>query len=221
MVRGASTLHGAGPFGGSGHNGVCDTELLIKYLDNNPYRLQAWAHVEGIPDNEAAVASFVRSLKPRMLSSDTRVTDYSYAPGPPGQPGHAYSFQAILQARTAVLVDPSGNPVTRCLCGNPLSYAIFYAEEHCVGCTSGYRLPTPAIAYTVYATRPTVVTKRRDHHKRGKPPPRRTRTVTVVAGPTTTVPSTVTRIVTVPITHVIYQTQTVISTVTEVATHAG
>jgi len=34
--------------------------------------------------------------------------------------GRATTLQSVLQAGTAVLVDPSGNPVVRCRCGNPL-----------------------------------------------------------------------------------------------------
>jgi Domain of unknown function (DUF6777) len=195
--------------------------------------------VEGIAGTNTAVATFVRRLKPATLPVDTRVTDYSYAHG------QAYSFPAILQTGTAVLVDASGNLLVRCRCGNPLSYPVLYAVEHCLGCTTGYRLPQPktAYAYVVYpapppvrgqssVAKPTIVSKGSQHRKRKKPPRERTRTVTVVqtvAVPaqtsvlTTTVPSTVTqfetRILTIP--HVIYQTRTVIRTVTEVATHAG
>jgi hypothetical protein len=46
---------------------------------------------------------------------DTRVTNHGYKDGAPT------SYQAVLQAGTAVLVDDRGVPKVRCACGNPLS----------------------------------------------------------------------------------------------------
>ncbi|MFF7749349.1 DUF6777 domain-containing protein [Streptomyces sp. NPDC007971] len=45
---------------------------------------------------------------------DTRVTNH-------GCDGGATSFQSVLQAGTAVLVDAHGVPRARCICGNPLT----------------------------------------------------------------------------------------------------
>ncbi len=46
---------------------------------------------------------------------DTRVTNHGY------RDGAATSYQAVLQAGTAVLVDNHGVPRVRCACGNPLT----------------------------------------------------------------------------------------------------
>ena len=50
-----------------------------------------------------------------VLRSDTYVTNHGWSDG------SVTSWPAVLQAGTAVLVDPYGNPVTRCFCGNPLT----------------------------------------------------------------------------------------------------
>jgi hypothetical protein len=58
--------------------------------------------------------SFLRSLTPLTLRTDTAVTNHGF------EDGRATPFQAVLQAGTAVLVDAKGLPRVRCYCGNPL-----------------------------------------------------------------------------------------------------
>ena len=123
-----------GTFGGSGSNLVCDREKLLHYLHDDPARLRVWASVRGIdPGN---VDAYVRALQPATLAADMRVTNHSFVNG------NAQAYQSILPAGTAVLLDSSGQVVTRCLCGNPLTAAIPIGQGRCQGCpTNGYTPP--------------------------------------------------------------------------------
>jgi hypothetical protein len=62
----------------------------------------------------AQVSPFLASLTPVTLRTDTAVTNHGF------KDGVATPFQSVLQAGTAVLVDPQGLPRVRCYCGNPL-----------------------------------------------------------------------------------------------------
>ena len=54
--------------------------------------------------------------------------------------GEAKAYQAILRKGTAVLVDDSGKPVARCICGNPLSEpAELEQTTQCIDCPRGYQ----------------------------------------------------------------------------------
>ena len=139
-VRGKTMVQleiGAGPFGGTGSDLVCDRELLIRSLQARPDRMAEWARVRGIDPSPESVASYIRSLTPVTLTRDARVTNYSF------EDGRAVGFQSILQAGTAVLVDKYGEPVARCRCGNPLSKPIFYAKATCLYCPRNYHPPPP------------------------------------------------------------------------------
>ncbi|MCQ4043149.1 DUF6777 domain-containing protein [Streptantibioticus rubrisoli] len=103
----------AGLYGGSMNNSSCDVPRLVRYLTADRDKERAWAAVEGI--QAAAVPSYIRSLTPVLLRADTRVTNHGY------RNGAATSFQSVLQAGTAVLVDDHGLPRVRCACGNPLT----------------------------------------------------------------------------------------------------
>lgn len=126
---------GAGTFGGTGVNTVCDRELLIRSLSADPRRLQAWAGVVGVPT--AGLGDYIRGLRPATLSEDTRITNHSFTDG------RAVPFQSILPAGTAVLVDGSGHIVARCRCGNPLVEAVRVGQAVCRGCPTGYQPPPP------------------------------------------------------------------------------
>jgi hypothetical protein len=128
---------GSGPFGGTGSDLVCDRELLIRSLRARPDRLREWARVLDVRPTAAAVARYIRRLRPVTLTRDTRVTNHSFVDG------HAVAFQAILQAGTAVLVDKDGVPVARCRCGNPLLKPIYIETAKCFGCPAHYRPPPP------------------------------------------------------------------------------
>jgi hypothetical protein len=68
------------------------------------------------------IPGYVAALTPAVLRSDTAVTNHGF------DNGHATTVPAVLQAGTAVLVDEHGLPVTKCLCGNPLT-APFVVEQ--------------------------------------------------------------------------------------------
>ncbi len=100
-------------YGGSGEQTVCDVEQLADFLEGDAAKAVAWATVHGI--EPAGIRTYLQTLTPVTLLQDTAVTNYGFAGGV------ATPRQSVLQAGTAVLVDPSGLPVVRCACGNPLS----------------------------------------------------------------------------------------------------
>ncbi len=102
-----------GLYGGSGDVHVCNASQLVAFLQQNPTKAAAWAGVLGVP--VANIASYVASLTPVLLMSDTRVTNHGYANG------RATTLQSVLQAGTAVMVDNTGTPRVKCNCGNPLT----------------------------------------------------------------------------------------------------
>lgn len=101
-----------GLYGGTNNDRVCDPEQMITFLEANPQKAAAWAGAQGIAVSE--IATYIRTLTPVLLMSDTRLTNYGF------QNGAATKRQVVLQAGTAVLVDRFGTPRARCLCGNPL-----------------------------------------------------------------------------------------------------
>jgi hypothetical protein len=100
-----------GLYGGSGAE-VCDAAGMVAYLAEHPDRAAAFADVEGIPAD--GIDEHLAALTPVVLRFDTAVTNHGFADG------RARPFQSVLQAGTAVLVDESGVPQVRCICGNPL-----------------------------------------------------------------------------------------------------
>ncbi|WOX16831.1 DUF6777 domain-containing protein [Streptomyces sp. N50] len=102
-----------GLYGGTQNVSSCDVEKQIKALQAAPAKNTAFASVAGV--QPAGVPAYLRSLTPVQLRMDTRVTNHGY------RDGTATSYQAVLQAGTAVLVDNHGVPRVRCACGNPLS----------------------------------------------------------------------------------------------------
>ncbi|MFI9039385.1 DUF6777 domain-containing protein [Streptomyces sp. NPDC053726] len=107
-VRGSTP----GLYGGTRHVSSCDVEKQITALTADRGKNTAFASVLGIAPS--GVPGYLRSLTPVQLRLDTRVTNHGYRNGAPT------SFQAVLQAGTAVLVDDHGVPRVRCACGNPL-----------------------------------------------------------------------------------------------------
>ncbi|MEU2158484.1 DUF6777 domain-containing protein [Streptomyces sp. NPDC019396] len=112
FVRG---VDGATPglYGGSRNTASCDTGKQVRFLAIQPEKNRAFASALGI--QPTAVAGYLRSMTSLRLRLDTRVTNHGY------QDGKATSYQAVLQAGTAVLVDDRGVPRVRCACGNPLT----------------------------------------------------------------------------------------------------
>ncbi|MFB7963974.1 DUF6777 domain-containing protein, partial [Streptomyces sp. NPDC056019] len=105
-----------GLYGGTKSVSSCDVEQQVRYLSAQPAKNAAFASVIGIPP--AGVPDYLRSLTPLQLRVDTRVTNHGF------RDGAATSYQAVLQAGTAVMVDGRGVPRVRCACGNPLSAAV-------------------------------------------------------------------------------------------------
>ncbi|MQS38128.1 DUF6777 domain-containing protein [Streptomyces katsurahamanus] len=101
-----------GLYGGTQDAASCDVERQISYLTGDAPKNQAFASVLGIAPGD--VPGYLRKLTPLQLRLDTRVTNHGY------QNGAATSYQAVLQAGTAVLVNDLGVPMVRCACGNPL-----------------------------------------------------------------------------------------------------
>ncbi|WP_256979445.1 DUF6777 domain-containing protein [Streptomyces sp. NRRL B-24085] len=109
------TVSGGTPglYGGTERVGSCDVKRQIRDLTADLPRTSAFAPAAGV--RPAGVPAFLRALAPVVLRADTRVTNHGY------RDGAATSYQAVLQAGTAVLVDDRGVPRTRCACGNPLT----------------------------------------------------------------------------------------------------
>jgi len=111
----AYRVNGAQPglYGGTRNVASCDVEQQIHVLGRDSTKNRAFASVAGVEPGQ--VPGYLRSLTPVQLRVDTRVTNHGYVDG------SASSYQAILQAGTAVLVDARGVPRVRCACGNPLT----------------------------------------------------------------------------------------------------
>ncbi|WP_328890645.1 DUF6777 domain-containing protein [Streptomyces sp. NBC_00316] len=101
-----------GLYGGTRKVASCDVEKQIAVLTAEPDKNNAFASVLDI--DPSRVPAYLRGLTPVQLRLDTRVTNHGF------RDGAATSYQAVLQAGTAVLVDDHGVPRVRCACGNPL-----------------------------------------------------------------------------------------------------
>ncbi|WP_393062977.1 DUF6777 domain-containing protein [Streptomyces sp. LN549] len=109
------TLPGSTPglYGATRSVASCDVRQQIRLLAADPAREEAFARAAGVPG--AGVPDFLRGLTPVVLRADTRVGNHGF------RAGSATTFQSVLQAGTAVMVDDRGLPRVRCACGNPLS----------------------------------------------------------------------------------------------------
>ncbi|MFI6647904.1 DUF6777 domain-containing protein [Streptomyces sp. NPDC050529] len=113
--RAPHTLPGSTPglYGGTRSVASCDVGQQIRLLAADPAAEEAFAQAAGVP--RAGVPDFLRGLTPVVLRADTRVGNHGF------RAGSATTFQSVLQAGTAVMVDRHGLPRVRCACGNPLS----------------------------------------------------------------------------------------------------
>jgi hypothetical protein len=109
------TVSGGTPglYSGTPQAHSCDVQRQIDHLTADRGRAHSFARTAGI--SPAAVPGFLRGLTSVVLRVDTRVTNHGY------RDGAATTFQSVLQAGTAVLVDDRGVPRVRCACGNPLA----------------------------------------------------------------------------------------------------
>ncbi|MGW6403227.1 DUF6777 domain-containing protein [Streptomyces sp. NPDC055134] len=142
-TQGMHPVDGATPglYGGTQSVGSCDVEKQVAFLTSDPTKERAFADAAGIA--ATAVPGFLRGLTPVVLRADTRVTNHGY------RSGEATSYQSVLQAGTAVLVDERGMPRVRCACGNPLTPPeAFKGTPNAQGQEwSGYR-PTQVVVVT-------------------------------------------------------------------------
>jgi hypothetical protein len=104
--------HAALLYASRGSRPVCDRAALERSLGSDPALAAAWATAAGVPP--ADVTATLQTLTPVVLTADTAVTNHIYRSGKPR------AYQAVLQAGTPVMVDPSGSPRVQCSCGNPL-----------------------------------------------------------------------------------------------------
>ncbi|GHA26300.1 hypothetical protein GCM10010329_56860 [Streptomyces spiroverticillatus] len=116
-VRRVQQVSGGTPglYGGTQSVSSCDVEQQIRYLTGSGAdQAKARAFADASRIDVAAIPRFLRGLTPVVLRADTRVTNHGFSGG------SLTSFQSVLQAGTAVMVDANGMPRVRCACGNPL-----------------------------------------------------------------------------------------------------
>ena len=130
-----------GLYGGTQLLSVCDKRRLVAFLRANPAKLLAWAKAEGISATQ--VPAYIGGLTDVILQADTRVTNHGF------RDGVANPIDEVLQAGTAVLVDPFGVPRARCYCGNPLTPARPLAGKPAVSGTRwpGFTLSTAIVVH--------------------------------------------------------------------------
>jgi hypothetical protein len=114
-----------GLYGGTRNVSTCDPDKMVAFLEANPDKAAAWAGVLGIQTTE--IRTYVSSLTPVILRTDTYVTNHGF------ENGRATEIDAVLQAGTAVLIDKYGFPVTKCYCGNPLTRPRVYVSPRYTG----------------------------------------------------------------------------------------
>jgi hypothetical protein len=180
-------------FAGSGRKGECDSELLIRLLNESPERKAAWLEVLGVEPQ--TFEADVRSLLPALLTRDVRITSHGF------REGQAYEFHAILARGTAVLVGEEGELIVRCYSGSPLLPPEELEDFECEGCPPDYELPAACNGncFTVVTTTTTTmpvttttlgVTTTRRPVTTTRRPPTTTRAPTTAPPMTTTQPPT-------------------------------
>ena len=112
--RGIRLVSGTHPgvYGVVGQQSSCDPASIANALDSRSDVAQAWAQVEGIQPEQ--IPYYINTLTPVVLTADTWVTSHTYAAG------RATAAQTVLQAGSAVMIDPAGVPRVRCISGSPL-----------------------------------------------------------------------------------------------------
>jgi hypothetical protein len=124
-----------GLYGGVQNTSTCNTDQIIGFLEGNPAPAAVWSRVLRIPPS--AIRSYVTGLTPVILRTDTRVTSYGL------KGDEAIASQAVLQAGTSILTEPSGLPRVRCGSGNPLDTARVAPRSSSGGGGGGRYLGTP------------------------------------------------------------------------------
>jgi hypothetical protein len=135
-----------GLFGETGDKPSCDAQNLIANLQAEPVKAEAWADALGLRSED--IPSYVTSLIPVVLRSDTAITTYGYADG------HFFAYPAVLQVGTTVFINSYGKPKAKCFSGNPLTVAMSYPQVSYVGSPWQGFQPT---SITVIERTPTVI----------------------------------------------------------------
>jgi hypothetical protein len=112
--RGVRLVSGRQPqlYGATGDTAPCDVVTLANLLDSGPDVAQLWGLALGLTGQQ--VPYYLNTLTAVVLMADTWVTSYSLTGGTDSP------RQSVLQAGTAVLVDPIGVPRVQCASGSPL-----------------------------------------------------------------------------------------------------
>jgi hypothetical protein len=128
-----------GLFGDTGDKPSCDSQTLIANLDADRAKATAWATAIGLESKD--IPSYVMSLTPVVLRSDTAVTSYGYADN------RFFGYPAVLQAGTAVFVNSYGEPKAKCFSGNPLTQPKSMPQANYVG--TAWQQFTPTSVTTI------------------------------------------------------------------------
>lgn len=118
-VRGDSD----GVYGGTRDTQVCDKTVLIEFFGDpaNAETARLWADLLGL--DQAQINNYLQGLTGVRLRWDSRVTDHGI------RGTQTTSWQALLQAGTAVLVDNTGVPRVKCNSGSPLLEPLVLKEH--------------------------------------------------------------------------------------------
>jgi hypothetical protein len=156
-----------GLFADTGDKPSCDAQTLIANLAADTTKATAWATALGLQSQD--IPTYVTSLTPVVLRSDTAVTSYGYADN------RFLAYPAVLQAGTSVFVNSYGEPKAKCFSGNPLTQPVSNQQASYVGTSwQGFaptsvtyidRTPTVIVNYIVVD-----VYKGTTHHYPAKPP---------------------------------------------------
>jgi hypothetical protein len=113
--RGVRLVSGRQPglYGATGQTSPCDAVTLANDLYADPDTARIWGLALGITPQQ--IPGYLNTLTAVVLLSDTWVTTHTPADGVPDPK------QAVLQAGSAVLIDPLGVPRVRCASGAPLA----------------------------------------------------------------------------------------------------
>jgi hypothetical protein len=112
--RGVRLASGTQPglYGTRGSTRPCDAPAAASALQSHPAKGEAWATAIGL--RFAQIPYYLNTLTPVKLTVDTWVTSHGYADG------QATTFQTVLQAGNAVMIDEAGVPRVHCESVDPL-----------------------------------------------------------------------------------------------------
>lgn len=100
-------------YGATGETQPCDAVTLANALDADAATANVWGLTLGLTPQQ--IPYYLNTLTAAVLMGDTWVTSYAL------NGGTAHPAQTVLQAGTAVLVDPIGVPRVHCVSGAPLT----------------------------------------------------------------------------------------------------